>query len=206
VAQVRNQTERINAWGESRFRAWSEYYQTVHDFIRSVVRVDQDRAVRYRLRDAIKAYGAPAWFLCGVQQEPYRHLREPQAATEAARVERLYRAHETLVEDVRFEASWLERLTAALEARLQRDGEASLVPILQGLLPEHPRDELFMLAGELVEWLAHRGHPEPLRELHWQAVGDGIEVQNLTVYRRPPPGGPQQAPRSPDTQAELLSE
>jgi hypothetical protein len=68
-----------------------------------------------------------------------------------------------------------------------------------------PRDEPFMLTGELAEWLAHQGRPEPVRELVWRAVRGGIKVQNLTVYRRLPPGGPQQAPRSPDTQAELLS-
>ncbi len=54
INHVRRQIERIGSWGESRFAAWSEYYQNVHEFIRSVISVDPDRAIRARLRDAIK--------------------------------------------------------------------------------------------------------------------------------------------------------
>ena len=39
VEHVRRQIARVGMWGESRFEAWSEYYQNVHEFIRSVIRV-----------------------------------------------------------------------------------------------------------------------------------------------------------------------
>ncbi len=206
VARVRNQTERINAWGESRFQAWSEYYQTVHDFIRSVVRVDQDRAIRYRLRDAIKGYGEPTWMLYGVQQPAYRHLREPEAASETARVERQHRDRGALVEDSPLEVSWLERLAAELDTCLEQEGRASLVAIIRRLLPDHPRDELFVLAGELVEWLLQRGRPEPARELRWQAVGEDIEIQDLVVYRHSPPEKVLSGPKRTENQVALFTE
>src|SRR6185312_7872721 len=42
--------DRIAAWGAARQRAWSEYFQYVHRYLRDVVRLDPTRALTQRLR------------------------------------------------------------------------------------------------------------------------------------------------------------
>lgn len=43
----------IVAWGNQRLAGWSDYYQYVQRFLRSVVRLDPSRAISERLRDGL---------------------------------------------------------------------------------------------------------------------------------------------------------
>jgi len=79
VNHVRTQIERVAAWGESRFQSWSDYYRNVHEFIRTIVRVDRERALRTRLREMIQGFAELPWYLRCAAQAPYRHLREPES-------------------------------------------------------------------------------------------------------------------------------
>ena len=185
VAHVRRQMERIVAWGESRFAAWSEYYRNVHEFIRSVVSVDPERAVRTRLRDGLKNYGQPAaWFLYVAEQPPYKHLRDLSPEQGMQKVEGRWPTVRDDLEQAAFVQSLLERLEGELLARLQREDRVDLLEILRELLPDHTIDELYVVAGELAEWLVRRGVPQPLRDNAWQQLGRGMEIQNLTVRPR----------------------
>jgi chromosome partition protein MukF len=185
VAHVRRQMERINAWGESRFAAWSEYYQNVHEFIRAVVSVDPDRAVRTRLRDALRDYGRPLlWFLNVAEQPPYRHLRDLSQDQSAQQVERKWQPARAALDEAAFVRSLLERLEGELLLRLQQDERVELIEILRKLLPDHTFHELYVLAGDLAEWLVRHGAPQPLWETPWQHLGQGIEIQDLTVRQK----------------------
>jgi chromosome partition protein MukF len=53
VQRVIEHVDRIAAWGGARLRAWSEYYQYVHRYLRDVVRLDPERALSQRLRDQL---------------------------------------------------------------------------------------------------------------------------------------------------------
>ena len=53
--RVIEQIDRIGAWGAARQRAWSEYYQYVHRYLRDVVRLNPDRALSQRLLDQLAA-------------------------------------------------------------------------------------------------------------------------------------------------------
>jgi chromosome partition protein MukF len=185
VAHVRRQMERISAWGESRFAAWSEYYQNVHEFIRSVVSVDPERAVRTRLRDGLKEYGRPAaWFLNVAEQPPYKHLRDLSQEQSVQKVEGKWRQTGEALEEVGFVQSLLERLEGELLPMLRHDGRADLLEILRRLLSDHSFHELYVLAGDLAEWLVRHGDPRPFRETVWRELGKGIEIQDLTVYMK----------------------
>ncbi|HYO98115.1 MAG TPA: condensin subunit MukF, partial [Polyangiaceae bacterium] len=50
---VGDQIDRIVAWGSARQRAWSEYYQYVHRYLRDVVRLDPSRTLVHRLREQL---------------------------------------------------------------------------------------------------------------------------------------------------------
>jgi len=182
---VRRQMERISAWGESRFTAWSDYYQNVHEFVRSVVTVDPDRAVRTRLRDGLKVYGRPAaWFLTVADQPPYRHLRDRPNEESSQKVERKRGLAGVALEEAGLVESHLERLERELSFELQQQGRLDLVELLRKHFPNHHIHEIYVLAGDLVEWLTRHGAPQPLRETAWQRFGEGIEIQNLTVRKR----------------------
>ena len=57
VQRVIEHVDRIAAWGGARQRAWSDYYQYVHRYLRDVVRLDPDRALSQRLRDQVASAG-----------------------------------------------------------------------------------------------------------------------------------------------------
>ncbi len=182
---VRRHIERIGAWGESRFSAWSEYYQNAHEFIRSVISVDPDRAIRARLRDALKGYGRPVrWFLNVSDQAPYMHLRTEPEDRAPQGVERKLQPDEGPLENAGITQLPLERIEAGIIMRLREHGEIGLLDILGGLLPDHSTHELYLLAGELTEWLVRRGVPLPLDDAVWHTLGKGIDIQNLTVRER----------------------
>lgn len=185
VDHVRRQITRVGAWGESRFSSWSEYYQNVHEFIRSVISVDPDRAIRTRLRDTLREYGRPVcWFLNVAGQPPYRHLRPHSDEQASQRVERELRPMEAILENAGIVQSHLERIEGEVLMRMRQDGQVELLDILQRLLPDHGFHELYVLAGDLVEWLVRRGTPLPLRDMVWHPLGKGIEIQNLAVLQR----------------------
>ena len=46
--RLMDQIDRSVAWGTARQRAWSEYYQYVHRYLRDVVRLDPTRALTQR--------------------------------------------------------------------------------------------------------------------------------------------------------------
>jgi chromosome partition protein MukF len=185
VAYVRRQMERISAWGQSRFTAWSEYYQNVHEFIRSVVSVDPDRAVRTRLRDGLKEYGRPVfWFLNVADQPPFRHLRENDRQEPVQKVERKLSSLVPIMEETVSAESPAVRLREEILDELRLQGHADLLVILRGLLPGGNVHDLYALAGNLAEWLVREGTPEHVRAAAWEQLGMGIEIQNLKVLHK----------------------
>ncbi len=187
VDHVRRQIERIGAWGENRFATWSEYYQNVHEFIRSVISVDPDRAVRTRLRDAIKAYGKPVfWFLNVADQAPYIHLRTDSDVRPSQAVERKLKPMEDVLEDAEITRLPLERIGEQISETLRNSGQVELLDILTGILPDHTHHEIYTLAGELAEWLIRQGVPLPLDDQSWHRLGKGIAIQKLSVRHRNP--------------------
>jgi len=188
LTHVRRQMERIVAWAASRFAAWSEYYRNVHEFIRTVISVDPERAIRSRLRDSLKEYGQPAfWYLMVAEQPPYRHLRDSSHKRPDEIVQKNWRPPIASTEETGLEPSLLERLEAKLAAGMRDSGELDLIDILAQLLPNHDVDELYVLAGDLTEWLVHHGTPDLRQEAAWKWLGKGIEIQPLTVHRKQKP-------------------
>ena len=72
----------------------------------------------------------------------------------------------------------LERIEAGIIMRLREHGEIGLLDILGGLLPDHSTHELYLLAGELTEWLVC-GEVSPC---HW-TMRSGIHSGRVLTYR-----------------------
>lgn len=181
VDAVQAQMERVTGWCSTRLAAWSEYHQTVHGFIRGWVRMDRDRAVSQRLRDAIRSYGERPWHLRVPDAPPYRHLREPEVTAARGRVERRRTETRVPIEAGVVEVALADTLRALVAERLGETGEACLTSLLADLLPERDADGRHRLVGELVEALARGGVPAPARAGDWVASVDTLEVQELRV-------------------------
>jgi chromosome partition protein MukF len=178
---VRDQLDRVNDWGESRFRAWSEYYQKVHAFIRTVIQVDPDQALRARLRDAIHDYGDPVWGLLSVRQLPFRHFRELATYVDNAPVSRSIHDRLEMPEHDEREIKMIDRLESLLAQHIQDGERLNLKHLLERCSDQTSREELYALAGDLADWLLKQGQPTPRRELGWTPVASLIEIQDLTV-------------------------
>ncbi len=80
--------DRIAAWGGARQRAWSEYYQYVHRFLRDVVRLDPERALSQRLRDQVAGWTSTPFHLLVAAAPPIRLLRPLGSSVERPPVTR----------------------------------------------------------------------------------------------------------------------
>ena len=184
VSHVRTQIERVAAWGDNRFQSWSAYYQNVHAFIRTIVRVDRERALRARLRDGLRGFADAPWYLRCAGQTPYRHLREPASRLDTRAITRPIREREEGLRDHQAEAGLLERLAGAWRLELDSRGRLDLLALLHGLMPSHSDDEIYRLAGELLAWMAEQGEPLPPDGWDWLPLGPRLELQNLVVERK----------------------
>ncbi|TVQ88189.1 MAG: hypothetical protein EA400_09335 [Chromatiaceae bacterium] len=183
VNHVRTQIERVAAWGDNRFQSWSAYYQNVHEFIRSVVRVDRQRALRTRLTEGLRGFAATPWYLRCARQTPYRHLREPESRLETRVIARPVRERDQGLRDHQTEGGLMERLVDAWRQELEDTGRLDLWELLHRLLPSHSDDELYRLAGELLAWMVEQGEPLPADGWGWRPLGTRLELQNLVVKR-----------------------
>ena len=75
VQRVIEHVDRIAAWGGARQRAWSEYYQYVHRYLRDVVRLDPDRALSQRLRERVASWPSTPFHLLVAAAPSIRLLR-----------------------------------------------------------------------------------------------------------------------------------
>jgi chromosome condensin MukBEF complex kleisin-like MukF subunit len=88
VQRVIEHVDRIAAWGGARQRAWSEYYQYVHRYLRDVVRLDPDRALSQRLRDQLAGWPRRPFHLVTAHAPSIRLLRALEARVERPPVAR----------------------------------------------------------------------------------------------------------------------
>src|SRR6185369_15649223 len=79
VQRVIEHVDRIAAWGGARQRAWSEYYQYVHRYLRDVVRLDPDRALSQRLREQLASWTTRPFHLLVAHAPSIRLLRPLEA-------------------------------------------------------------------------------------------------------------------------------
>ncbi len=86
--RVIEHVDRIAAWGGARQRAWSDYYQCVHRYLRDVVRLDPDRALSQRLRDQVASWPSTPFHLLVAAAPSIRLLRPLESRVERPAVMR----------------------------------------------------------------------------------------------------------------------
>jgi len=185
VQRVIEHVDRIAAWGGARQRAWSEYYQHVHRYLRDVVRLDPDRALSQRLRDQLAAWPSRRFHLLVADAASIRLLRQLEARVELPMVSRP-RA------DREFAPEWVdaENALADIEAMVVDAVEAgghTLADVTSRILPALPGSTHYAATGRIADALARLAAVYAERERPWALVRERLEIEDWTVSGRAGP-------------------
>ena len=176
--RLMDQIDRSVAWGTARQRAWSEYFQYVHRYLRDVVRLDPTRALTQRLRDQLAGAGASFALTCAAAP-PMKILRTVAPAHDKPPVVR--------PRQVRDKEPTTEPAVdpqALLDARVQRslDGGAGVLSrVTAEVTAELPGGERFVEAGRIAHTVAQLARVVSGHERPWVAVGADLEVEEWRV-------------------------
>lgn len=176
--RLMDQIDRSVAWGTTRQRAWSEYFQYVHRYLRDVVRLDPTRALTQRLRDQLAGTGAK-FALTYASALPMRILRTvpPSRERPAVTRPRAPRDREPVTEPV---ADPQAALAAKVKAALV-EGARTLSSVTTQVTAELPPGERFIEAGRIAHTVAQIARVSAEVERPWVAVDDSLEVEEWTT-------------------------
>jgi chromosome partition protein MukF len=177
---IAEQVDRIAAWGAARQRAWSEYYQYVHRFLRDVVRLDPSRVITHRVRESLTAEGGARFALTVAAAPPIRLLRDVETPpgerppVKRRRPEAEPALREEIVEDPRARLEGDVRAAVAAGAR----GLVDVTTRLAGGLPEAER---FAAAGRIAQAIAKVSRPDARAERPWLPIDAGLVIEEWTL-------------------------
>ncbi len=177
-----DQVDRIAAWGSARQRAWSEYFQYVHRYLRDVVRLDPTRALMQRLRDQLAGNGV-RFSLAYASAAPIRILRTVAAVPERPSVVRPRAPREKEPE-----ADAGEDPQVVLDGKVRRalDGGAAALSAVTGeVTAELPAMERFVEAGRVAQTVARLARASSAIERPWVAVGADLVIEDWAVNPKP---------------------
>lgn len=176
-----DQVDRIAAWGGARQRAWSEYFQHVHRYLRDVVRLDPSRALTQRLREQIAGAAGRAWTLAVAAAPPIRLLRTVTPVRDPAPVARprAQREKEPAPDTgVDPQAALDDQVRGALAG-----GAAALSEVTAQIVGEAPEGERFAIAGNVAQRVAGLAKAESERERPWVAV-EQMMIEDWAIRAR----------------------
>jgi chromosome partition protein MukF len=182
VLRVIDQVDRIAAWGGARQRAWSEYFQYVHRYLRDVVRLDPSRALSQRLRDQLAGRGA-RFSLSLAAAPPLRLLREVVQVADTPSVSRprVSREREPADEHAVDPNEALERsVRDALSA-----GARSLAEVTDRVNAQVEPEQRFVTIGRVAQASAALASAASERERPWVQVEGAIEIEDWQLRARP---------------------
>jgi chromosome partition protein MukF len=176
LRNVAEQIDRIAAWGSARQRAWSEYYQYVHRYLRDVVRLDPSRTLVHRLREQLAGKAGKRFALCVAAAPSIRLLRpiEPEIEQPPLRRPRK-QAEAELTESPAVDPD------AELEARVRQAldaGARELSAVTAAVTRDIPKDQRFAMAGRVAQAVARVCRTRAGLERPWVPVGDGISIED----------------------------
>ena len=180
---VTDQLDRISEWGAARQRAWSDYYQYVHRFLRDVVRLDPTRVLTHRLREQLAGRSGRSFALKVAAAPPIRLLRAVTAPPSARPPVRRPKKEQSELTDAPPDDP---------QARLERDirsamaeGARTLHAVTATLTRELQPGERFVVAGRVAHTLAQVCRPDAHAERPWLPIYGGIVIEEWTVKEAP---------------------
>lgn len=179
VQRVIEHVDRIAAWGAARQRAWSDYYQYVHRYLRDVVRLDPDRALSQRLRDQVAGWTARPFFTLVAHAPSIRLLRPLEARVDRPAVTRP-RADREAPPSVVAPEDALAALEALVRSALAA-GAVELADVTVRVLPALPPEIHYAATGRIADALARITRVRSERERPWRPVLGRLEIEDWSV-------------------------
>lgn len=176
IQRIIEHADRIAAWGGARQRAWSDYYQYVHRYLRDVVRLDPGRALSQRLRDQLASWPRNRFHLVLAHAPSPLLLRPAEARVDRPpvarpRVERESEpelvANENRVADIR------EAVRKTID-----EGARTLSSVADTILPLLPSQARYAAAGQVADEVARIAAVRAERERPWTPVAGAIEIED----------------------------
>jgi chromosome partition protein MukF len=185
--RLMDQVDRIAAWGSARQRAWSEYFQYVHRYLRDVVRLDPTRALTQRLRDQLAGTAGKSFSLTLAGMPPIRLLRAVTPPRERPPVTRprAPREREPEADAGEDPQQVLEnRVRGALDA-----GAVALSEVTSSVTGELPGPERFVMAGRVAHTVAQLARARSAIDRPWVAAGEDLVIEEWAIGARGAAGG-----------------
>lgn len=180
AVSVADQVDRIAAWGAARQKAWTDYYDYVHRFLRDVVRLDPSRALSQRLRQQLLEHGSRPFALAVAAETPMRVLREPEPLEPPPPVRRPRKAREKELEPEVIVDDPMVALERSVRG-LVDEGARTLQDVTHHLTENLGPDERFLVAGRIAEIFGRLPQTMVERERPWvDATPDLLIEQRQT--------------------------
>lgn len=170
------QTDRIASWGANRQRAWSEYYEYVHRYLRDVVRLDPSRALTERLRGQLSGHARNPFGLVVANAPAITVLRSTLPKRLPPPVKRPRKVRETPPEERPAKTDPRDELEERVR-NLLNEGITDLGELTLRLTENLPKQERFLWAGRVAQALARIRRPQGALERPWVPVGDELEIE-----------------------------
>jgi chromosome partition protein MukF len=168
-------------WAMIRGDKWTEYYQSAHEFLRSSVSLDSNRAFSHRLRHEIGKFHERPWFLMVLQAEPWRSLREDEEVKQAQRISRAIQSTEVQTiapgSDLKLHLSELKETIAQ---KLRKGESVNLIDMVSPF--KEDSELLYQVALCTIAELAREGIVENKGyRPEWKKIVNNVEIQELIV-------------------------
>ena len=181
--RVGEQVDRMAAWGASRQRAWSGYYQYVHRFLWYVVRLDPDRALSQRLLEQVRTWPAHPFAMVVTSDSRIRLLRSVSARGERPPVGRPRADREAELMAVPADDGGVDLEELVREAL--SDGPQGLAAVTRSVLTHIDEVDHYRSAGRIAAIVAKLTTPRSERERPWTAVTDAVEIEDWAIDAAP---------------------
>lgn len=188
-----DQVDRLAAWGASRQRAWSDYHDWVHRYLRDVVRLDPSRTLVHRLREQLAGRGGKRYALTVASAPAIRLLRPAPVETASAPVRSPKKDREPKL---------APEISSDPDAELRTNVGAAIAAGARALADVTARvcdadadlDTRFRAAGKVAQLVSGMASVEAVRERPWVPAGDGIVVEDWSLREEQPAIRDEQSP------------
>ncbi len=179
VQQITEQVDRISNWGMARQKAWSEYYQYVHRYLRDVVRLDPQRALSQRLRDQLSTWANDPFAFIVAYQPSMLMLRPIDKTISADPVGRTVSDREHVLNEELLQER-AERIEILVKMILE-ENLPTLAAITDKVISLLPPEERFSSAGQVFEIVARLNRAQSERERPWVPISQNIMIEDWTL-------------------------
>ncbi|HVH44280.1 MAG TPA: condensin subunit MukF [Labilithrix sp.] len=174
------QLERVGAWGAARQRAWSDYHEWVHRYLRDVVRLDPSRTIVHRLREQLAGRGGKHYALTIASAPAFRLLRAPVEVAPQPPVRSPKKEREQKL-DVVASSDPDAELRASISGAIAAGARSLAAVTARVCPPDADVDTRFKAAGRVAQLVSAMASVSATLERPWGAAGEGILVEEWSI-------------------------